>query len=243
MVSSAKIEHLAFIIKTVIVMKKTAILLLVGSLLACNSSSSSSPASSNKYVNEAPVPVNKYDIETARLLGKLFFLANPYEVINTPENVTNLVRNNAHLLGENSKVIQCARELGQLLMQQGLGSFDNNDRERMYDIGHRNGVDPLVTKRAADDMHNGSVNFFGMAQELIWLSQVIPEAAQGNWEPFNTTGTEMRKEFYRVWSIIGPIINGGYADLDMREIMDQMMAQLQPITEYQILILTMMIQN
>lgn len=226
-------------------MRNSIFLLLAGMQFACQSNPSASTTSSGESRYESPAPKQKYDVATARFLGKLYYLSNPYQVASNPMGITNLVRDNAHLLGDNSRVIQCARDLGNLMVNQGLRSFGNqdNDRERMYDIGHENGVDPLVTKRAADEMYNGAVDVFMIGQELNWLARVIPEAANGNWDPFNTTGTQTRQQFYQVWPIYQSIMNSDYTDPYTKQVMEQMMTQLQPIVEHQVTLLALMIQN
>ena len=113
----------------------------------------------------------------------------------------------------------------------------------MYDIGHANNVDPLITKRAADEMYNGSADLYAMGAELAWLSQVIPAAAQGNWNPFNSTGTDMRKLFYQFWPMIQPIMSSDYSDPGSSPMIDQLLALSKPLVEEQIMILVLMIQN
>ena len=222
-------------------MRNLIILLTMGSLFACSSGPSSQANNSSEHTYEPPVPRQKYSEQAARMLGRLYYLANPYEVAKDPMQITNYVRANASNLGENSEVIRCARELGELMINQGIQNFNaNSDRERMYNIGQRAGVDPLVTKRAADEIYNGSADLFFIGQELAWLSRVIPYASAGNWDPFNNTGTDSRRQFYQLWPLVQSLT---YGDEYTKQIMDQAMRQMQPIVEYQILILASMIQN
>jgi len=206
-------------------MRNLLILLTMGTLFASGSCS--------------PSKAKKYSDETVKTLAKLYYLANPYEVMKDPTQITDFVSANGSTLGENSEVIRCARELGQLLISQGIQNFNNNgDRERMYNIGERAGVDPGVTKSAADGMYDGSTDLYTMGQELVWLSQVIPNASEGNWDSFNNTGTELRRQFYQVWPMVQSVT---LEDESNKQMMDQFMSQMQPITEYQILILASMI--
>jgi len=215
--------------------------MVVASLFSCSSGSTSQTNYSSEHSYETSVPKQKYSEQTARILGRLYYLANPYEVARDPMQITNYVRANASSLGENSEVIRCARELGGLMINQGIQNFNaNGDRERMYDIGHRAEVDPLVTKRAADEMYNGSADLFFMGQELVWLARVIPSAAAGNWDPFNNSGTDSRKQFYQLWPLVQSMT---YGDEYTKQIMEQAFKQMQPIVEYQILLLASMIQN
>lgn len=205
------------------------------------SGSSSQYNNSSEHIYEPLVPMQKCSEQTATMLARLYYLANPYEVAKDPMQITNYVRANASNLGQNSEVIKCARELGELLINQGIQNFNaNGDRERMYNIGQSAGVDPLVTKRAADELYNGSADLFFMGQELVWLSQVIPYASVDNWDPFNNTGTDSRRQFYQLWPLVQLFT---HEDEYLKLIMDQAMSQMQPIVEYQVFILASMIQN
>ena len=222
-------------------MRNLLFLMVVASLFSCSSGSTSQTNYSSEHSYETSVPKQKYGEQTARILGRLYYLANPYEVVRDPMQITNYVRANASLLGENSEVIRCARELGGLMISQGIQNFNaNDDRERMYNIGHSAGVDPLVTQRAADEMYNGSADLFFMGQELVWLARVIPSAAADNWDLFNNTGSDSRKQFYQLWPLVQSLT---YGDEYTQQIMEQAFKQMQPIVEYQILLLASMIQN
>jgi hypothetical protein len=43
-------------------------------------------------------------------------------------------------------------------------------------------------------MTSGSVEAAMMGEEFVWLSQVIPSAAAGNWTPYGTTGLYARQQ-------------------------------------------------
>lgn len=224
-------------------MKNLIILLMIVGLISCSSGTTPQNNSTSEQIKVSALPQQKYSEEAALMLGKLYYLANPYLVITDPMQVTNFVRSNASNLSKNSEVIRCAYELGYLLINQAASQYvnPNQDRERIYNIGQSAGVDPLITERAANEMSDGTTDLLLLGYELIWLSQVIPSAAEGNWDLFNNTGTDSRKLFYQMWPLIQTMAY--YEDASIMEIFKQAMSQVQPIVEYQIFILASMIQN
>lgn len=47
-------------------------------------------------------------------------------------------------------------------------------------------------------MRSYGSDMFAMGQELLWLANVLPAAAQGNYTPYNTTGTDTRRMMHQV---------------------------------------------
>jgi hypothetical protein len=127
----------------------------------------------------------------------MFVVANPvlaqqYErtrpITDPNPRLINEVRSYPTVFGESSTAILCGRALGARLVQLGVQSFNPN---AYSDVLNRFGGGALgeFTPQVAQSLNQNATYFATLGQELTWLSQVLPAAAEGNWGPYLSTGT------------------------------------------------------
>jgi hypothetical protein len=76
-----------------------------------------------------------------------------------------------------------------------------------------------------------------MGQELQWLAQVLPPAAEGDWGPYENTGTPMRNQVRQVLPILQI---ASQMDPSLAAIVDNVMKQFEPIVADQVAMLALM---
>lgn len=201
-------------------------LLLVSFLTSCggdeNSSSQSNFNASKKIQTCSP--------ESARLLGRAFRLANP---MNDPRELEVFLRQNRSAFRENGSAVRCAKALGNAMVRQGVNAFSEMSYNDAYGGALQMGANGDQARKIANSMTSGAVDVYMMGEELIWLAKVLPAAEQGNWQPFNTTGTIQRQQarqylpFYRQMRQMDPAISA---------VFEQTMKQFGPLIEEQVVV-------
>lgn len=201
-------------------------LLLILFFTGCGEDDNS--ASQNNF--SASKKVQTCSPESARLLGRAFRLANP---MNDPRELAGFLQQNRSAFKENGSAIRCAKALGTAMMQQGVNAFSEMSYNDAYGGALQMGANGDQARQIANSMTSGAVDVYIMGEELIWLSKVLPAAALGNWQPFNTTGTMQRQQarqylpFYRQMSQMDPAISA---------IFEQTMQQFAPLIEEQVVV-------
>lgn len=181
------------------------------------------------FTGSTPPP--QCTVESAQILGHLYYLSNPMGNANDLTAFVNQYR--AHLTS-NGTVMKCAKTLGNKLIAQSLGAFSQADYDDAYGSVLEMGGTMDMAHDVAYDIQSGAVDLLMLGQELLWLVQVIPSAANGDWRLFNTTGTETRNMIREVM----PIYQMMFAmDPSMAQIFDDVLAQFGPLVEYQMVML------
>ena len=132
------------------------------------------------------------DQETAKNLGHLYYAVNPLNELQNPKSIENFIYSNKSLLQDDSPTIRCARKLGTKLIESGLKAFSNNDYDRAYGSVLDMGGNMSQARDVSQSIQQGAVDTFMIGQELLWISNVVPKAANGDWTDFNKTGTQSR---------------------------------------------------
>ena len=186
---------------------------------------------------QTPPPVSTtkaFDPRIARVVGRVYHMSNP---LFDPAELRAYVQQNRAAFAENGPVIRCARLLGQDLFARSIRSFGQNDYNRAYGRALEMGATGEQARDVANSMQSGSLDLFVMGKELFWLSQVLPSAANGDWGPYETTGTQTRQAQRQVL----PFLNQMMAqDAAMRGVVEAVGRQYQPIVEDQIVWLAIM---
>jgi len=167
---------------------------------------------------------------TSRNVAKLYVYALPSQ---KPETFINIVSSNQNILQENSPTVLCANLLGNRLVNLGIKAYDPDAYESAMGVGPGE-----FAKDVADSINSGAVDLYRMGMELIWLSQVIPQTANGNSTPFLTTGTPWRLQIKQVWPIYQQMMQ---LDPSMIPLMNQYLNMIGPMTEEQVFMLAMMV--
>ena len=185
-------------------------------------------------------PSHTCDEATARTIGRLYYLTNPINEQTNPQSIEAFVRSNAQLLSRGSNLINCIRHVGNRLVMHGLLSFSQQDANDAYGSAIGMGATMEQAGKVRDSVNQGSIETMAMGQELLWLAEVIPDAAAGNWISYGTRGTELRLQIRQVWRMLQPMME---MDPSMRTIVEQTMGQFQPWIEYQVVFMVLLMSN
>ncbi len=183
---------------------------------------------------QVPQATSPCDETTARNVGALYWTLNPIKEQTEPQELMTFVRNNSKLLAADQPMVQCMRFVGTRLMQQGLAAYSPADRDRAYESALGMGADMEQAGKVADSINSGAVEAFIMGQELVWLADVVPAAALGDWGPFVSTGTVSRLTFRQQWPLVQQML---VMDPSLGRLVEQTIYQIQPWVEYQVAVL------
>lgn len=183
------------------------------------------------FLGQAPKSSCLCDPQPARNMGILLLRSNPLIEMDSGQlgAFQSFVQTNSSMLQPNGPTMTCARQLGQALQYQGLKSYSQRDYDDAYGSVLAQGGTIDMAQDVAGSMQSGALDAWMTGKELVWLSEVIPSAAAGNWQPYMATGTESRKQLRQVIAI--------YSQMpDMQAIlrdMQPLLASFQPIVEEQ----------
>lgn len=177
-------------------------------------------------------------IETAVMIGALYVYSSP---LKDSEEMQEFVSEYSDFLGANSDVIRCMRNLGNSFIQQGTTQFEftyedeNQVRSSVYDMAAGSGLDATnIADNITGSMRSEALQPIIVGQELLWLAEVIPEAADYNWDKYETTGTYFRQQALQQAAQYNAILElyGAY-DPEMQALMDAIMPEMnQWIDDY-----------
>ena len=173
------------------------------------------------------------DPSTAKNLGHLYYMVNPLNVMQNPLGVESFIRENKLLLQDDGPTIRCARKLGNKLVQDGLNAFGKTDYDRAYGRVLSMGGNRRHAHAIARSLQDGAVDALMVGQELLWIANAVPKAANGDWTAFNTTGTQSRETMRQIWPL--------YKQMGMQPILDRFIPLFKPMIEEQVKFLTLML--
>lgn len=185
----------------------------------------------NKNYNE---PARICSPKIARIIGQIYVLSSP---VSKHDRLMNIIQQNGLLFSENSNVIICMKKLGNRLVYRGLASFSQSDYDNAYGRALEMGATAEQAQGVSNSIINGSVDLELMGKELVWLAKVLPAAADGNWDPFNTTGSQWRIQIRQVLQLYTSI---GMMDGGTMQIFNAAVKKIEPIAEEQIVMLALM---
>lgn len=131
----------------------------------------------------------------------------------------------------NSQITQCMRSAGNTLIAKGVQTYNPQDADRAYGRALEMGATGDMANKIRVNMNQEGMELQSMGHELVWLSQVLPQSAQGNWNDFINTGTQIRQMSIQVMQMSALMLGG---ELD---VFRQLMEQYGPYIEYQTAIL------
>lgn len=173
------------------------------------------------------------DPSTARNLGHLYYMVHPLNVMQNPLGVESYIRENKLLLQEDSPLIRCARILGNKLVLNGPNAFGKTDCDRAHGSVLSMGGNWRHAHAIARSLQDGAVDAFVVGEELLWIADAVPKAANGDWTAFNTTGTQSREAMRQIWPL--------YQQMGMQPVLDRFIPLFKPMIEEQVKFLTLML--
>lgn len=166
------------------------LMLILSSFIFLLCSKDRDDASYQQETNKVLSKKNYCTLETARAVGNLYLLSMP---IMDHEDLVTFVQQNKSSLTSSSNIIQCMQKAGSRLTGIGINSYNPDDYNKAYGRVLEMGGTADMAHDIAGSMERPVMQAFAMGQELLWLAKVIPEAANGNWEPYNSSGTPIRQ--------------------------------------------------
>lgn len=137
--------------------------------------------------------------QTAKTVGELYLASNPLFEADQKKFVTfqTIVEAYSRDLQADSPDIICANELGRALINRALTHFSGREIDAAYGRALSEGATLGEAQKIKDSFANDSVTTDMMGEELVWLSKVLPPAANGNWQPYwdPNSATEQRREY------------------------------------------------
>jgi hypothetical protein len=177
------------------------------------------------------------DVDSARKLYQVQVLSNPLsEMMHGTEELQAYIQQNKSYFVQDGSAIKCATVLGQYLFNQGMLTFDEHASERAAGMA----VNMEQYHQLEADINRGSIDLTIQGEELLWLAQVLAEAAEGNWDPYSSTGTATRQQARQV---IMPLIiqmqNQGLMDPMILAQIEAQLKSIAPTMEDQYVILAL----
>lgn len=107
-----------------------------------------------------------------------------------------------YLIAEDGDIIRCMRSIGEVMVRQGMENFDFNNvarnqvRGNVLNMANNAGLDNagIFADKVVTSMRNEQLQPIIIGQELIWLSKVLPSAAEGDWDDYYNTGSIFRRQ-------------------------------------------------
>lgn len=203
--------------------------ILILQVAAC-SSPSTEDSQTESIVSEyiyTPEPEYCFDeVETARLVGELYNLAGVLK--SSYMELQLFLRENDSAFARNSALTACMRDFGIFLQTQGHISYSKNPHSEIYEDAINVGANPDQARVIANDMTRDAGDMVLIGKEMVWLSEVIPSAVEGDWSLFQQSGTEMRQQV-RMALVLMQQMN----DPSMNAFLQDAVSQFEPyMTEY-----------
>jgi hypothetical protein len=180
------------------------------------------------------------DENSSRLVARTFMLANP--VLGRENEIIPLVQSNRVYFNAGGEAIQCMQKLGVALTNAGLSQIQQNQgnspSEQFAGVMPQ-GLEHLPGE-VSDSVNRYSSDIFTMGQELHWLAEVLPSVVLGNYNPYNSTGTETRRTLRQILPMYQQMC---MSDPFICQMVTNIFGQLSPQIEQQIYTLALQLGN
>lgn len=213
-----------------------ALLVSVLCLFLMSSCDNENDAYSTRYIGSVK-KAKACTSENAKAIAYAYYYSSP---IIDSSKLVNFIERNKSFFVEDGGGTRCGASLGKALIYQGLQTFDQRDYDRAYERTLAAGGTMEMAHDVGSSMQSGSLDAYMMGQELVWLAQVLPSAANGNWNPYRTTGTQTRNQLRQILPIYQML---RHMDPGVARIVDTVMGQYEQIAIQQIQMLAIMFDN
>ena len=161
--------------------------------------------------------------QIAQIIGRVYFLANP---LSNPSELVEYIQQNRTYFVEDCTVIRYTKSLGNRLVSRGLSSLSQEDYDGAYESTLGMGGTMEQARDVANSISSGSMNLYMLGNELLWLAEVLPYAVNGNWRPFQTTGTNTRNQIRQILPFYNMMLK---TEPLMLQLVDEIMKQYNNI--------------
>lgn len=216
---------------TAMVARAAVSILLVAFAAACrgNTAPPSNEASSTPAAN---TPAGACDDATARFVGRMYYETSAANEQMTPDAVERFVVQNGFRLAPDTAVMECARTAGTYLSTADISFFEGATPDGAYQHARDGGASIQDAERVRASFTERRVSLSETGAELTWLTEVLPSAATGNWDPFMKSQVTGRRQTIRqAWPAYARMQS---LDPSQRGTLETLFAQYQPWLQYQV---------
>lgn len=138
---------------------------------------------------------------SSQLVARTYVLTMP--MLGRDNEMIPLMRDYPQHFSAGGAAIRCMQRLGSALVQGGISqNMEYGGRSATERFGGMmpEGLEHLPGQ-VDDSMRSYGTDMYMMGQELLWLAEVLPAAARGNYQPYNTPVTTTRQMAYQVMPI------------------------------------------
>lgn len=133
-------------------------------------------------------PVISY-AKIADILGEVYVLSNP---LNDPNELLAYVQNKSEYFGEYGVITLAARDLGNWILANNVTGIEEDCLAEIEKRLNRDDISIDYASQLLSDIKKSKFNCKSIAEELIWLSENLPQLAEGNLMDYLSSGTDTR---------------------------------------------------
>lgn len=168
---------------------------------------------------------------SSQLVARSYILTMP--LLGRDNEMIPLMQNYPDHFSEGGGAIRCMQRLGSALINGGLAhysEFSGTSAQERFGNDMPLGLEHLPGE-VDQSMGSYGSDIYAMGQELIWLADVLPAAAQGYYDPYTTTGTQTRLMMRNMLPMYQMLCS---MDPSICQVMLDMLNQMVPQIEQQI---------
>lgn len=141
------------------------------------------------------------DPGTSALVAHAYVLSIP--LIGRENELVPYMNSASGFFAESGQATRCMQSVGAALVKKGevmSNQFSGHAATERFGGRVPTGLEHLPGQ-VDSGLRSFGADTAAMGAEFLWLSQVLPAAAQGNYTPYNTTGTPARQTMRQVWPV------------------------------------------
>jgi len=131
----------------------------------------------------------------ADILGEVYVLSNP---LNDPNELLAYVQSKPEHFGENGAISIAARDLGNWILANNVIGLEEDCLAKIERRLKSDNISREYASQLLSDIKKNKFNCKSIAAELIWLSENLPQLAEGNLKGFLNSGTDIRLQLKKV---------------------------------------------
>lgn len=134
----------------------------------------------------------------AQTLGEVFVLSNP---MNDPNDLVRYVQAHPGYFEKDGCITRAASDLGNWILNNGIHDFKENCIQQLHNKLMKEGIPVSYANELLFEMKKSSFGCTIIAEELIWLSGILPQLSEGDLTGYLYTGTVLRQKLIKSISL------------------------------------------
>ena len=173
--------------------------------------------------------------EAARLAAHAYVLSWP--LLGQDKVLEQLIKDNRQQFLRDGAAVRCMKSTGTALVRSAITAYEQNKRAPSAVERFGGSMPPGLEHLPAQvdsSIRNAGTEFFTVGQELLWLSEVLPAALDGNAARYNAHDTMWRQQVIQLIPMINLLCS---MDASVCETFKQSLQATVPIAEQQVFII------